>query len=68
MTTIDEDATLFAQLSDAGYSAEQVVRGLEYAEAMGATTMDERGSFAVSRIMYSNAQLVAGAHFEWVGA
>ena len=61
------DATLFAQLSYAGYSVEQITQGLEYAETMGATTMDERGSFAVSRILYSNEQLAAGAHFEWTG-
>lgn len=62
--TEQTDARIARYLDDAGYSAEQIARGLAYADAEGATDANERLSLALSRLLYDDAQLADGARYE----
>lgn len=55
--------TLVRLLSEHGLSAEEVERGMEYAEAMGAGTTRDGFVLAMSRVLLTDAQLAAGVRF-----
>ena len=59
------DATIRAALSEAGYGEDVITFGLEYADQCAATDIADRGSLAVSRILYSDADLADGRRFAW---
>lgn len=55
--------TLARLLSEHGLSAEEVERGMDYAEAMGAGTTRDGFVLAMSRVLFTDAQLAAGVRF-----
>lgn len=55
--------TLVRLLSEHGLSAEEVERGMGYAEAMGAGTTRDGFVLAMSRVLFTDAQLAAGVRF-----
>jgi len=55
--------TVVRLLSEHGLSAEEVERGMDYAEAMGASTICESFVLAMSRAHLTDAQLSAGVRF-----
>jgi hypothetical protein len=52
-------------LNEAGYSDEQVMAGLEYADALGYHNTDDLGQLALSRILYTDSQLERGELVGW---
>lgn len=55
--------TLVRLLSEHGLSAEEVECGMDYAEAMGAVTTRDGFVLAMSRVLFTDAQLAAGIRF-----
>jgi len=52
-------------LSDAGYSDKAIDYGLEYADTHDWEDEDERGAYALARILYSDWQLVDNPKAPW---
>lgn len=61
--TSDLEIRIRNHLAGGGYPDRQINTGIFYAMAVGYDDDDEALSLVVSRILYSNNQLAAGAHF-----
>jgi hypothetical protein len=57
--------SLIRFLEERGLSADEIDRGLAYAEELGAATAREGFVLAMSRVLYSDAQLAAGCRFRF---
>ena len=55
--------TLMRLLADRGLSPEAVEAGLDYVEDIGARTVREAYELALSRVIYSDAELAQGLRF-----
>ena len=55
--------TLMRLLSGYGLSDEEVERGMDYVEIIGARTVREGFELAMSRVLFSDEQLAAGSRF-----
>jgi hypothetical protein len=56
--------TLARLMSERGLSPSEIERGLSYAESAGARTTRQAWILAMSRVMFSDAELSAGVRFE----
>lgn len=52
-------------LSEAGYSDESILKGLTYADLHDWDDEDERGAYALARILYSGDQLKDSPKAGW---
>lgn len=55
--------TLMRLLAERGLSPEAIDAGLDYVEAVGARTVREGYELAMSRVLYTDAQLADGMRF-----
>jgi hypothetical protein len=55
--------TLERLMVERGISQDEIERGLNYAVSAGATTTREAYNLAMSRILFSDEELTAGARF-----
>ena len=56
--------TLARLMSERGLSPDDIERGLTYAESAGARTTRQAFILAMSRVMFSDAELSAGVRFD----
>lgn len=52
-------------LSEAGYSDEQIAAGMAYADRHDWQNEDERGAYALARILYQDAELELSPKAGW---
>jgi hypothetical protein len=52
-------------LSEAGYSEDQIAIGIKYADSYQWDDEDERGAYALAKILYSESQLVDSPKAPW---
>ena len=55
--------TLMRILAEQGVAAESIEAGLDYVEQVGARTVREGYELAMSRVLYTDAELAAGRRF-----
>ncbi len=56
-------AALIRLLTERGLTEDQIERGLDYIEAVGARTMRDGFELAMSRILYTDHELASGQRF-----